>query len=195
MGLSATTPDVLSACNPSLDSDGDRLNDCEERVLGTEACTGDSDGDGFPDLVEVLSGTNPLLPEGLTDEDRDGRPNVEELALHTDPLGADQAYGRSDGYGLVLEEAPPTPDGRACYTFHAHNVPLVATRAVPNPPFADVPAGSNDIYLYMVAGRPNDPGTSGISALRVERFTFTPPATRKPAGTVPVLPEEFVLGR
>ena len=184
MGMDVLLPDVLTACNPALDSDGDRLTDCEERVLGTDACTADTDGDGFPELVELLSGTNPLSPERLQDEDRDGRTNVEELASHTDPLGADLAYARDNGYDVFLEDAPPTSDGRACFDVRVRNIPLAATLSRPDPPFADIEAGTNDVYVYVVAGRPDDAGGAGISSLFVERFTFTPPGTRSPEGTV-----------
>ncbi len=78
----AVTPDsrdVISACNVADDQDGDRLNDCEERVLGTDPCMSDTDGDGLPDLVEFLSATNPLIAEDLADDDHDGLSNVEEV--------------------------------------------------------------------------------------------------------------------
>ncbi len=34
--------DIINGCNVSLDEDGDRLNTCEERVLGTDPCMGDT---------------------------------------------------------------------------------------------------------------------------------------------------------
>ncbi len=194
MGLDPLVPDVINGCNPFLDSDGDRLNDCEEKVLGTDGCVGDTDGDGAPDLVELLVGTNPQVAEDLADADRDGVANIEEVAAHTDPRSADLAFRDERGYGYAISDAEPTEDGRACYHIEVRNVTVMATRARPNPPFEDIRAGTNDIYLYMQVGRPNDPRGTGIGALRIEQIRFTPPATREPKGTIEVKPEEFVLG-
>lgn len=194
MGMNPNSVDTVKGCNPSLDTDGDRLNDCEERVLSTDACIGDSDGDALPDLVELLSGTNPLLPEDLADDDRDGLSNVGEVEAHTDPLSADVAYRGERGYGYSIAPAEPTEDGRACYRIRVHNVGLVHTRERPNAPYPPIPEGTNDVYLYMQVGRENDPRGTGIGSLRIEQLQFIPPSTRRPPGTRPVLPEEFVLG-
>jgi hypothetical protein len=194
MGLDPKTPNVFTDCNPTVDSDGDRLNDCEERVLGTDSCVGDTDGDGIPDLVEVLSGTDPLVPEDLQDDDRDGITNVDELMAHTDPESADLSFGQDRSYGYSLVPAKPTEDGRACFTFDADNISLMQTLQRPNAPYPDVPAGTNDVYLYLEAGRDDDPHGSGVSGLLIQEYNFTAPATRTPEGTVSVSPEDFVLG-
>jgi hypothetical protein len=194
MGLDPKTPNTFTDCNPTLDSDGDRLNDCEERVLGTDSCVGDSDGDGIPDLVEVLSGSDPLVPEDLHDDDRDGINNVDELMAHTDPESADLSFGQDRSYGYSLTPAAPTQDGRACFTVRAANVSLMETLQRPNAPFPDIPAGTNDVYLYLEAGRDDDPHGSGVSGLLIQEYTFTAPATRTPEGTVSVTPDDFVLG-
>lgn len=194
MGLDAKTPNVIENCNPTLDSDGDRLDDCEERLLGTDSCVGDTDGDGIPDLVEALSGTNALLPEDLKDDDRDGVANVDELLAHTDPQSADLSFAQSRAYGYTLIPTDSTTDGRACYDLTAQNISLMPTLQRPNPPFADIPAGQNDVYLYFEAGRQDDPHGPGVSGLVIQQFLFNPPADRTPAGTVPVTPDDFALG-
>lgn len=43
------------------DSDGDGIPDLLEHLLGTNLLNVDTDGDGFSDLEEILAGTNPLL--------------------------------------------------------------------------------------------------------------------------------------
>lgn len=189
--------DVIKGCNPELDTDEDRLNDCEERVLGTDSCISDTDGDGLPDLVEFLQGTNPLIAEDLDDDDRDGLANVGEVLAHSDPLSADIAFQRERGYGYQITETTPTIDGRACYDIDVYNVTVVDTLKRPAPDYTGqvVPRGTNDIYLYFQVGRDNDPRGTGIGSLFVTRVKFTPPATRKPRGVINFTPDDFVPGR
>lgn len=194
MGLDPLTLNTINGCNPTLDTDGDRLNDCEERVLGTDACISDSDGDGLPDLVELLGGTNPLLPEDLNDDDRDGRTNADEVLEHTDTQSADLAYQADRGYGYFIKDAPALPDGRACYDITAYNLSLVPTLRRPNPPYPDIPKGTNDLYLYFQVGRENDPRGTGIGTLFLQQIQFTPPNKKKPKGIIQVTPDDFVLG-
>lgn len=196
MGLDPLVVNVIPGCNASLDEDGDRLNTCEERVLGTDPCVSDSDGDGLPDLVEALTLTNPLVPEDLLDSDHDGLTNVAEVQAHSDPFSADLAFNAERGYGYALADAAPTVDGRACYALRAENITLVPTLAHPHPsyPGVQIDAGTNDIYLYMQVGRANDPHGFGIGALRVESLRYTLENGRDPAGNRPFLPDDFVLG-
>ncbi|MHB8878353.1 MAG: calcium-binding protein [Myxococcaceae bacterium] len=199
MGMDLLTPDVVNGCNPFLDTDGDRLNDCEERVLGTDPCISDTDGDGIPDLVELLSSTNPLIPEDLEDADRDGFFNVQEIEEHTDALSADISYRNDHAYGYTIADAEPTADGRACYDFKVTNVGLVDPLERANDPFPRIRRGTNDLYLYLQVGHQSDPRGTGIGSLYISQVRFTPagpkgPAQRKPKGTIHVGPDDFVLG-
>lgn len=200
MGLPAAGADagtLINGCNPFLDTDADRLNDCEERVLGTDSCISDTDGDGIPDLVEWHQGLNPLVPEDLDDADRDGRPNVQEVQQHTDAFSADIAYAKERGYGYAIEDIDPTPDGRACYHIDAYNISLMTTleRPSPVPGFAPIGKGTNDVYLYFQVGRANDPRGTGIGSLFVAPVRYIAPNTRRPKGVITVTPDDFVLGR
>jgi hypothetical protein len=188
--------DVITGCNPETDTDGDRLNDCEERVLGTDGCIADTDGDGLPDLAEHLGGTNPLIPEDLQDDERDGLSNVAEIEAHTDPLSADIAFQKERGYGYDITPAEPTPDGRACYDINVYNVTVVGTKSRPSPDGSGltVREGTNDLYVYLQVGRENDPRGTGIGALFVPQVVFTPPSTRRPRGVISFTPEDFVAG-
>ncbi len=91
----------------AADTDSDGLTDAEETSLGTCAALsakcptpGDSDKDGYSDLIEVLyktSGFDPLDPTKPatpcampgTDSDGDGLMDCEETFLKTDPLNVD----------------------------------------------------------------------------------------------------------
>jgi hypothetical protein len=187
---------VITGCNAETDTDGDRLNDCEERVLGTDGCIADSDGDGLPDLTEHLGGTNPLIPEDLQDDERDGLTNVGEIESHTDPISADIEFQKERGYGYAIKPADPTPDGRACYDINVYNITVVGTQSRPSSDGSGltIPRGTNDIFLYMQVGRENDPRGTGIGALFVPQVVFTPPATRRPRGVISFTSEDFVNG-
>ncbi len=195
MGLDPLTPNIVLGCNASLDTDQDKLNDCEERVLGTDACVADSDGDGLSDFIEFMSQTNPLVPEALQDDDRDGTTNADEVTKHSDPESADQAYQADRGYQYTITAAAPTPDGRACYTVRVDNVSLVRTLELPNKPLTPIPAGNNEIYLYMQSGRPNDPNDVGIASIFTQEVNFNPPGTKTPSGVISFGPTDYVVGQ
>jgi hypothetical protein len=199
MGLSPQpgNVDIINGCNVSLDEDGDRLNTCEERVLGTDPCMGDTDADGLPDLVEALARTNPLVPEDLLDTDRDGVPNIDEVLARGDPLSADIAFQAERGYGYSLEQLEQgTPDGRACYKVRAENITVVPTLERPHPlfPGVQIRAGTNDIFLYMQVGRDNEPRGAGVGALYQESIRYSEEGGKDPAGTRTFVPDQFVLG-
>jgi len=191
-----STRNVINGCNVENDTDGDRLNDCEERVLGTDGCIADTDGDGLPDLAEFLGGTNPLIAEDLQDDDRDGLTNVGEIEAHTDPISSDIEFQKERGYGYSIKPAPNTPDGRACYDINIYNVTVAGTLSRPSPDGSGlvIPKGTNEVYVYMQVGRDNDPRGTGIGRLFVPLITFTPPATRKPRGVLRFTDDDFVNG-
>jgi len=192
-----STNDVsgIIQCNPFLDDDADLLNECEERVIGTDPCVADTDGDGLSDFVEVMSRTNPLVPEDLMDTDRDGVSNADEVTGHTDPLSNDGEFRADRGYVVQVSDAAPTPDGRACYHVRATNVSLVATQARPDALGNIIPAGTNDIILYFQSGRANDPHGVGIAETFEQRVLFTPPNQKDPPGTIGLTPDIWVVGR
>ncbi len=189
--------DVVRGCSFVDDADGDRLNDCEERVLGTDACITDTDGDSAPDLVEFLGGANPLIAEDLDDTDRDGFPNITELEAHTDPISDDIEFRQDRGYGYSIKEIEQTPDKRSCYSINAYNISLLETRERPSPNNSGrlILKGTNEIYLYFQVGRENDPRGTGVGRLNVTsvRYTSSPP-TRRPRGLIKLADDAFENG-
>lgn len=81
------------------DTDGDGVPDSVEAIYGTDANNPDTDGDGYNDGAEIRTGHNPLNPNSsaILDSDHDGlQDNVECTAWHTDPFNPD-----SDGDGFT----------------------------------------------------------------------------------------------
>ncbi|MBW2258569.1 MAG: hypothetical protein JRI25_28820 [Deltaproteobacteria bacterium] len=83
---------------PWGDVDTDFLNDCEELLLGTNPTLPDTDGDSYPDWVEVSQHTDYLRADALDDADWDGARNGDEIAAHTDPGSADANSHLADAY-------------------------------------------------------------------------------------------------
>jgi hypothetical protein len=74
-----------NSCDPSLDSDGDSLNECDEMIIGTDPFDFDTDGDGIPDSWEWLYGLNPLIPDHNLDSNGDGITNKIALSVGLPP--------------------------------------------------------------------------------------------------------------
>jgi hypothetical protein len=68
-----------------LDSDGDGLCDDTERARGTDPARADTDGDGFPDLVEIHAYADALMIDSPDRDDLVVLP-VERLATASVPL-------------------------------------------------------------------------------------------------------------
>lgn len=96
---------------PSVDTDGDGLDDATEAIIGTSPLLVDTDGDGFSDLLEYNlrnSGFNPLYPDDADctqvtdreDTDGDGLLNCEERYIGTSLQLQDSD---ADGYSDDLE--------------------------------------------------------------------------------------------
>lgn len=74
------------SCDPTLDSDGDGLNECEEMLLGTDPFDFDTDGDGIPDLYEWIYGFNPLSSDIDKDNNGDGFTNIYNFSRGLGPI-------------------------------------------------------------------------------------------------------------
>ncbi|MBB3059220.1 putative Ig domain-containing protein [Microbulbifer rhizosphaerae] len=75
--------------NSDSDDDGDGLTDADElSVYFTDPLLRDTDGDGMDDGWEVQHGLNPTLDDAEDDLDGDGYSNLEEFASGSDPVDA-----------------------------------------------------------------------------------------------------------
>ena len=126
-------------CSPSV-SQETGLSDCDIKILGLDRLSQgptqglDSDGDGMPDLVEILKGTDPGFSDMSEDPDGDGVATRAELLAGTDPFGKEgpltiaetarihtEYVGQVDGdpdcsYGawqMKLEHIPVAPNRSA----------------------------------------------------------------------------------
>jgi hypothetical protein len=86
---------VVSDREPDgLDFDADGVLNAQERILGTDTWSDDTDGDGITDAVEIVNGWNPLVHN--IDPDTDGIPTADE----TGRFGTDPAKTDSDTDGI-----------------------------------------------------------------------------------------------
>lgn len=86
---------VNTATEEETDSDADGISNTEEKELGTDPYSADTDGDGLTDYYEInVSKTAPLK----ADTDADGIRDGDELDLGLDPLKSDsKGDGIKDG--------------------------------------------------------------------------------------------------
>lgn len=102
--LEADTPVACEGLVPGRDSDRDGLTDCDERLIGTDPSLVDSDGDGGPDRLELVSQLDYLHVDADLDADGDGLDNGVELQQRSDPRSDDLQVGLDDGYRYELHD-------------------------------------------------------------------------------------------
>lgn len=127
-------------CDYRLDQDGDGLNECEEKTMGTDANKMDMDEDGIIDLHEILRGMNPR--KNQTGEVRqDDWTEMMRFAAGLLPISPRQTLlptamirvqVRRLGYG----QYPGSDAITAKYNFVLENLPLKNVPATPDPNWA-----------------------------------------------------------
>ncbi|MCC2677820.1 MAG: hypothetical protein K0R29_396 [Pseudobdellovibrio sp.] len=70
---------VNAGCNPSVDRDGDGLNQCEEITVGTDDFEADTDDDDILDGSELLYSLNPVADDQTIFTNSDGYSNFEHF--------------------------------------------------------------------------------------------------------------------
>ena len=77
------------------------LSDCDIKIMKLDKVTQnptlglDSDGDGLPDFIELIKGTDPLLKDAMNDPDGDGISNQKEINQGSDPFTPDASFYES----------------------------------------------------------------------------------------------------
>ncbi|MCP3138989.1 VWA domain-containing protein [Pyxidicoccus xibeiensis] len=188
-------------CPPALraeDADCDRLLDCDEQFVGTNANLADSDRDGVPDGMEWRGGTQGSSNDLDEDPDSDGLTSRQELRLHTRPLEVDTANLSVDGYRYSFEaEGSPDPLGRQCYTFRVDNILLAPTQAdADDAGVVQRGAGFNDLSLSVAMVPADDPtARTLVRSFRVDTVRYPVGGIKSPAdGVIRVEPEQFIDG-
>lgn len=131
-------------CDPKLDEDGDGLNACEEKTLGTDRYDFDTDNDAIPDSLEVLYGLNPLGDDGAEDWSSDGISNFEQFQMGLSPQvrAPDVSSQAKTSVSIELARYKPISNGPS-------TVLVAGYRAnVTNMPIANVRVATDGLALY-----------------------------------------------
>jgi uncharacterized coiled-coil protein SlyX len=91
-------------CDTKLDSDGDGLNECEEKIIGSDAYDFDTDSDGLPDGLEWIYGYNPKESDRYLDSNSDGSGNLVMALKGFSPLTNANVPSPFDSIQYTLNE-------------------------------------------------------------------------------------------
>lgn len=122
-------------CMIEVDKDGDGLNECEEKTIGTNDYDVDTDGDGILDSHELLFGLSPVVSDIDQDYDGDGKSNLYNFRLGLGPwLRADTVAANKQirlSLKVVGDESVTLPGGGQAlvplYTLQVLNIPSIGT--------------------------------------------------------------------
>jgi hypothetical protein len=116
----------LSESGEVADSDGDGLNNCEEKYLESDMDAIDSNNNFLPDDMEFYLGNNITSPNLLTaDSDGDGISDFDEIRLFLPPHIHNNQIS---GYKSLLDyELMPTTikNGSQCFSLVTKNIPAL----------------------------------------------------------------------
>ncbi len=138
------------------DSDGDKLNDCEEFYLQSNRENVDSNRNFIPDYDEFLLGNNLSQLNMLTgDSDGDGISDLVEfrkfLPIHIP--NSTLTNNLKIGMDYELVKTTPLEDGRQCYKLKVNNVPLNSANLTFRLILAfQNPFMTNSTYYYQARG-------------------------------------------
>ena len=147
---------------PLIDSDFDKLNDCEEDTLATDKNHYDSDGDGMPDGLEVKYGTSANYPDRLSDYDFDGTTNFSEISNHRNPnkYGSGDFHEKEKKFNFTLN-AFRGSKGENCYHVELNNIEVVSTLD-----------NKNRINLMVLQIPEDDPTDKGVYSYATVNLDF-----------------------
>ena len=173
----------------TLDPDRDGLLSCEEKILGSQPDTYDSDADGLPDRIEFIYGLDPADPrDAKLDLDLDGLRNFDEVRSHTAP-GAKPIHvpGGLDRYRYRMDALPDTLDGRKCFHFETRHVGLVTPDKEGGERY-----GLNEIKVYLGQVPEDQPADFGLFKVACFQARFDAPDFLQPeSGRVTLTDADF----
>ncbi len=176
--------DTYSGPDCSKDTDGDRLNNCDEAELCTDPTDSDTDGDGLSDYKEVVEGTDPCK----ADTDEDGADDATELEAGLNPNKPDTFEdGVTDGNrwrtDACAPPADPSEDLTGTITYRSNSA-ADYTIGVPQQfgsfqqvgltgvaPLVDASVfgdGSNSLYGFLISKRAEGGRIDPVETLRQE---------------------------
>ncbi|MBN2498573.1 MAG: VWA domain-containing protein [Deltaproteobacteria bacterium] len=141
-----------------IDEDDDGLMACEEDLFKTSDNSEDTDADGFPDLIEVRFGTDPLRDDVDEDLDSDGRRNGDELLFHSHPGRSDPDLFSDHRYWYEMRSVDSGDEDIECYDFDIRYVTLVTTLDREGPGTR----GFNDILIWFAQASYDNPLETGL---------------------------------
>jgi VWA domain-containing protein/thrombospondin type 3 repeat protein len=176
------TSSIADCPDPTIDTDGDELRDCEEKLLGSDKTLFDTDADGFPDGLEFRVGTNLLANDALEDLDLDGVNNGLEIKAHTDVLANDAKTRSELAYRSRIKDLGPTTDERTCYDIRISNITLVSQTDPVRMMLmaAGQEAGVNHVDVFFGQVPSGDLGGYGVFHVAQVRLQYFPPNRRDP---------------
>lgn len=181
----------------SRNSDADGLSDFDERVIyKTDPYNADSDGDGYSDGSEILSGFNPLNPSPTATIQYEDPRNAGEA--RTDILGISSiAAVPKDIAGSLPDRGSLAIQGRAVplslVTVYVFSIPTIVTvRAGADGSWEyvfdeELPDGEHEVFIAMTDGGGRILGKSvGVPFVKeANAVTVTDPSTLSPAPAAP----------
>jgi hypothetical protein len=176
-------------CVDQQDSDGDGLRYCEEALYGTDDKVVDTDADGFPDMLEIRFGTDPLRNDSIEDLDSDGQRNADELLFHSHPGRSDEALWDSHRYWYEMWTVEDENEDRECYGFEIRHLTLVTTRDRNGPGTR----GHNDVLIWFDQASYDDPLDTGKFKVACVRAQYIAPDYKIPiGGEIELTNDDFV---
>ncbi len=177
-----------------LDTDGDLINNCAERLLAMNPKNPDSDQDvagnlspdNMHDYLEVLNNLGRIKNDADSDYDSDGQTNLEELTRHLNPSW-DEGEDKREQYGYEYDIEPLRGSGKNdCYEFTVGNVALVPTARAEGHQ-----AGENILMLYYAEGPQDNPYAENTMRVLYVPVVFNANDTQ--GQNVEIRPDQFQI--
>lgn len=177
------------------------LSDCDIRILGLDQMGKgptpglDSDGDGMPDLVEIVKGTDPAFPDMNDDPDTDGQATLAELLAGTDPFANEGVLSIADTSRIHTKYVGQVQDDPNCnygaWRMDLEFVPVTPNLAVTQVSPAAFSHGENTqvLFLFYRLNAINAQGEASryFGTFQKLRYFFFEETVPGPNGTGPVV--------